>query len=210
MTDKQEFCYENNKRISYMEFIKLPCMTNQVLELALCLGEGDPEDEQTLESVSPRESKFSRESVTNYTGDAHDQQVLESHGWCIRHANHVAATPQMYQSYVQRSRGEFSCAKPSCMKFENAWVSDRTLCYLASGKPVVVQHTGSSSFLPNGEGMFRFSTLEEAAHALASINSDYERHCRAAREIAKAFFDSKKVLVKILDSVPRKFSKVVG
>lgn len=210
VTDKQEFCYENNKRVSFLEFVKLPCMTNQVLELALFLGEGDPEDEQTLESVNCRERKFSRESVTNYTGDVDDRQVLESHGWRIRHASQVAATPQMYQSYVQRSRGEFSCAKPSCMKFQNAWVSDRTLCYLASGKPVVVQHTGSSSFLPNGEGMFRFSTLEAAAHALASINSDYERHCRAAREIAKAYFDSKKVLVKILDSVPRKFSKVLG
>jgi glycosyltransferase involved in cell wall biosynthesis len=76
----------------------------------------------------------------------------------------------------------------------------RTLCYLASGKPVVVQDTGPSSFLPDGEGMFRFSSLEEAADALARVNDDYERHCRAAREIAEAHFDSRLVLTRILDA----------
>ena len=105
----------------------------------------------------------------------------------------------MYQSYIQRSRGEFSCAKPSFMKFQNAWISDRTLCYLASGKPVVVQNTGPSSFLPNGEGMFRFSTLGEAADALATINADYARHCRSAREVAEAYFDGRQVLERILN-----------
>ena len=58
------------------------------------------------------------------------------------------------------------------MKFQNAWISDRTLCYLASGKPVVVQNTGPSSFLPNGEGMFRFATMEEAVDALAAVEVD--------------------------------------
>jgi glycosyltransferase involved in cell wall biosynthesis len=85
------------------------------------------------------------------------------------------------------------------MAFQNAWVSDRTLCYLASGKPVVVQHTGSSAYLPNGEGMFRFSTIEEAAEALAIIENDYERQCRTAREIAESFFDARIVLSDILD-----------
>jgi glycosyltransferase involved in cell wall biosynthesis len=103
------------------------------------------------------------------------------------------------QSYIQGSRGEFSCAKPSCMKFQNAWVSDRTLCYLASGKPVVVQHTGPSSFLPDGEGMFRFSTLQEAAGALEAVNAAYERHCRSARAIAEAYFDSRLVVERILN-----------
>src|SRR3989442_15688054 len=89
-----------------------------------------------------------------------------------------------YRAYVQSSRGEFSCAKPSCIEFQNAWVSDRTLCYLASGKPVVAQHTGPSSYLPDGEGMFRFSTLEDAAWALAGIQPDYPRPCGRARAIA--------------------------
>jgi hypothetical protein len=80
-------------------------------------------------------------------------------------------------------------------------VSDRTLCYLASGKPVVVQDTGPSRFLPNGEGMFRFSTLEEAADALGAIEASYERHCRAARELAATVFDARLVLAEVLDLV---------
>jgi glycosyltransferase involved in cell wall biosynthesis len=104
----------------------------------------------------------------------------------------------MYQAYIQNSRGEFSCAKRSCMKFQNAWVSDRTLCYLASGKPVVVQDTGPSEFLPHGEGMFRFSTAQQAAAAFETINTDYERHCRAARDLAEAYFDAREVAEKIL------------
>ena len=127
-----------------------------------------------------------------------DRKDLEQRGWCIRHSRDVAGTPEAYQAYIGSSRGEFSCAKRSCLKFQNAWVSDRTLCYLASGKPVVVQHTGPSSRLPDGEGMFRFSTLKEAARAFSAINNDYEKHSRAARQIAEALFDAKQVAGQIL------------
>ena len=170
ITIGKQVLYVNTKRASFLEFMELPHRTKQVLELALYLGEGDEMDRQTL----------------------------ESYGWRVRHSSEVSATPESYQSYIQQSRGEFSCAKPSCMRFQNAWISDRTLCYLASGKPVVVQNTGPSSFLPNGEGIFRFLTLKEAADALATINADYERHCRAAREIAESYFDAKLVLERIL------------
>lgn len=163
--------YENTKRIAFLQFAELPRMTSQALELALYLGDRDVED----------------------------RYVLEGHGWRVRHSREVARTPEMYQSYIQRSRGEFSCVKPSCLKFQNAWISDRTLCYLASGKPVVVQNTGPSAFLPNGEGMFRFSTIGDAVDALAAVNADYERHCRAAREIAEAYFDAKQVAARILN-----------
>jgi glycosyltransferase involved in cell wall biosynthesis len=128
-----------------------------------------------------------------------DRQLMESHGWRIRHSRDVAGTPEMYQAYIQGSRGEFSCAKATCMKFQNAWISDRTLCYLASGKPVVVQDTGPSAYLPSGEGLFRFSTLGGAVEALASINAEYERHCRAAREIAEAYFDAGQVVERLLN-----------
>ena len=170
ITIDKRIIYVNTKRASFLDFVELPRGTSQVIELALFLGEGDEED----------------------------RQILEGHGWRIRHSREVSATPEMYQAYIQQSRGEFSCAKPSCIKFQNAWVSDRTLCYLASGKPVVVQNTGPSSFLPNGEGMFRFSTPDEAADALATINAAYERHCRVAREIAEAYFDSRRILERIL------------
>jgi glycosyltransferase involved in cell wall biosynthesis len=83
--------------------------------------------------------------------------------------------------------------------FQNAWVSDRTLCYLASGRPVVVQDTGPSAFLPNGEGMFRFSTIGEAVEALAAINADYARHRRAARELAESYFDARRICERLLN-----------
>jgi hypothetical protein len=174
VTDGKEVCYDNNKRIAFLEFIDLPRRTAQTLELALFLG-----DEPL---------------------DVNDRQLLESHDWRVRHSREVAGTPEAYQSYVQGSRGEFSCAKPSCMRFQNAWVSDRTLCYLASGKPAVVQDTGPSSFLPNGEGLFRFSTAGQAADALATVNADYGRHGRAAREIAEAYFDAEQVCERILNA----------
>src|SRR5437762_2931038 len=157
---------ENTKRVAFLRFLELPRRTSQPLELALYLTEKDSQD----------------------------RERLEQHGWRVRDSREVAGSPETYRSYLQRSRGEFSCAKPSCMEFQNAWISDRTLCYLASGKPVVVQHTGPSSYLPHGEGMFRFTSLPEAVEALESIASDYARHCRAARDIAETHFDARRVL----------------
>jgi hypothetical protein len=163
--------YENTKRVAFLEFADLPRLTSQPLELALFL---------------------------RYERDLIEKQDLERRGWRIRHSREVAASPQSYQAYIQQSRGEFSCAKRSCIKFQNGWVSDRTLCYLASGKPAVVQDTGPSAALPNGEGMFRFTTAQQAAQAFKRINADYERHCLAARKLAVTHFDAKQVVGKIL------------
>ena len=166
-----ESAYENTKRMSFLAFKELPQRTRQPLELALFL---------------------------RTAADAQDRQVMEGHGWRIRPSREVAGTPGAYQEYIQSARGEFSCAKPSCMRFQNAWVSDRTVCYLASGKPAVVQNTGPSGYLPNGQGLFRFSTLEEAAAALEAVNADYPRHSRAARALAEAHFDARKGIARIL------------
>ena len=171
IVDEKE-TYENTKRVAFLEFADLPRLTKQPLELALFLRTGR---------------------------DLSDRRELEQRGWRIRHSRDVAGTPEAYQAYIQNSRGEFSCAKRSCMKFKNAWISDRTLCYLASGKPVVVQDTGPSSILSNRDGLFRFSTLRAAAEALDKINRDYERHCRAARHLAETYFDAKQVAASILN-----------
>ena len=170
IVDTQE-TYENTKRVALLEFAELPRFTPQPLELALYL----------------RTEK-----------DAEEQRDLEKRGWRIRPSREIASTPESYQAYLQQSRGEFSCAKRSCLKFQNAWISDRTLCYLASGKPAVVQNTGPSAFLPNREGLFRFSAPGEAADAFEKINADYERHSRAARRIAETFFDAKEIAKTIL------------
>ena len=163
---------ENTKRVAFLRFKELPGRTRQPLELALFL---------------------------RTAADAEDRCLMERHGWRIRPSPEVAGSPERYRAYIQGSRGEFSCAKPSCIRFQNAWVSDRTLCYLASGKPVVVQDTGPSRHLPDGEGMFRFSTLEQAAAALETVNQDYGRHSRAARALAETHFDAKRVAARILE-----------
>ena len=173
--------YDNNKRGAFLEFVELPRQTSQRLELALWFGE---------KNVPAR---FFGD------GDQQDRRLLESYGWHVRHSREVAATPETYQTYIQGSRGEFSCAKPSYRRLQTAWVSDRTLCYLASGKPVVVQDTGPSTYLPNGEGMWRFTMLEEAVEALAAVNHDYARQCRAARALAEAHFDARRILRDVLD-----------
>jgi hypothetical protein len=162
--------YDNTKRIAYLTFAGLPRLTSQPLELAVHLGSADGEE----------------------------RQMLERRGWRIRHASEVSRTPQMYRAYIQRSRGELSCVKPSCVRLQNRWVSDRSLCYLASGKPVVMQDTGPSSYLPFGDGILRFSTPDEAAAALATVNANYERHCRSAREIAETYFDARQIAERIL------------
>lgn len=168
--DPEDF-YDNTKRAGFFDFADLPRHTDQPLELALFLAESDAEERKSL----------------------------EDRGWRIRHSPEVAGTPEQYRAYVQGSRGEFSWAKASCMKFQNAWISDRSLCYLASGKPVVVQDTGPSSFLPDGEGMFRFRTVEDIAHAFDSINADYERQCRLARQLAEEHFDAEVVVSGMLE-----------
>jgi glycosyltransferase involved in cell wall biosynthesis len=111
----------------------------------------------------------------------------------------AAGTPERYQSYIQDSRGEFSVVKPSCIFFQNAWMSDRSLCYLASGKPVVVQNTGPSVYLPDGDGLLRFSNADEAMAAIESVNHSYLHHCKSAREIAEEYFNSQKVLSELLN-----------
>ena len=164
--------FDNSKRIAFLPYLQLPRLTPQPLELALFLD--TPTDHE-------------------------EGRMMAEHGWRIRRSVEVAGSPQAYRDYVRRSRGEFSCAKPSCMYFQNAWVSDRTLCYLASGRPVVVQDTGPSAILPNGEGMFRFSTPAQAVAALEAMNADYERHCRAARELAESVFDARITAARILE-----------
>jgi len=126
---------------------------------------------------------------------------LEERGWRLQDSTSVASTPWDYQRYIQGSLGEFSCVKPSCVRFQNAWISDRTLCYLASGKPAVMQHTGPSRMLPDAAGLFRFEDLRQAAHCLETVAADYDRQCRLARQLAEEFFDSKKVVKSVLERV---------
>ncbi|UCE00234.1 MAG: hypothetical protein JSV42_05795 [Chloroflexota bacterium] len=196
ITDGKELLFENNKRVTFLDYIELPKLTNQAIELALNLGEAQSEVEKAGEGTDQPAN-----GVTDYISDEEDRKTLERFGWNIKHAYDVAGNPETYQAYIQGSRGEFSCAKPSCMYFQNAWISDRTLCYLASGKPAIVQYTGPSAYLPSGEGLFRFSSIGEAVEAFAAVASNYQKHCIAAREIAETHFDSKEIMASILNQL---------
>ena len=180
---------ENTKRVAFLEYADLPRHTSRPLELALYLLEGD------LASQAAGTQQLAQAAK-----DAADRARLEGQGWRVRHSREVAGDPQAYRGYIQRSRGEFSCVKPSCVAFQNAWVSDRSLCYLASGKPVVVQHTGPSAYLPDGEGMFRFRSRDDAVAAFEAIDRDYARQCRAARDVAETHFDSRRTLETVLNA----------
>ena len=81
----------------------------------------------------------------------------------------------------------------------NSWTSNRTVSYLASGKPAVVQYTGPSRFLPEAEGLFRFRSMDDAVRAFAALETDYERHCHAARALAEEFFDARRVVQHIFE-----------
>ena len=163
--------YQNDKRAGFLPFLDLPRHTTQPLELALCLA-ADEEDERAM---------------------------LQKRGWRVQDSWRVTSTPQDYQRYIQSSLGEFSCVKPSCVRLQNAWISDRTLCYLASGKPAVVQHTGPSRFLPDEAGLFRFRDIKDAARYLERVMADYEQQCKAARALAEEHFDARKVIRRLLE-----------
>jgi hypothetical protein len=162
----------NDKRSAFLAYAQLPARSGRPLEMAVTL------DDYTAETDVPE---------------------LERGGWTVRDAWDVCPTPEAYHDYIQGSRAEFSCAKPSCALLANAWISDRTLCYLASRKPAVVEHTGPSRFLPEGEGLLRFRDMDEAAAAIDAVEADYERHSRLARQLAEEHFDGERVVRRVLE-----------
>lgn len=125
---------------------------------------------------------------------------LREAGWIVSEALAATSSVEAYLDYIGSSRGEFSVAKDAYVKTRCGWFSDRTVAYLASGKPAIVQDTAFSEVLPCGEGLFAFQTADDVASAVENIGSNYERHCRMARQIAEEYFDSGKVLGKMLTS----------
>ncbi|MCA8958057.1 MAG: hypothetical protein KDC87_18420, partial [Planctomycetes bacterium] len=164
----------NEKRSSFLACLDLPQRTRAPLELAVY-------QESEVGSELP---------------------LLRERGWRARPAGEVSSTAAEYRAYLQRSRGEFSCAKASCMVFANAWISDRTICYLASGKPAVVQDTGPSRMLPDACGLFRFADAAGAAAHLEALCDPevYRRACHDARKLAEHHFDAARVLPRVLDA----------
>jgi hypothetical protein len=127
-----------------------------------------------------------------------DLDALDRHGWKLIGPSAVAGTPAAYRAFVQGSWAELGIAKLGYVVSRSGWFSDRSVCYLASGRPVVAQDTGFSAWLPVGDGLFAYSTTDEAAAAFEEVARDYPRHRRAARELAEEVFSSDHVLTKLL------------
>jgi hypothetical protein len=127
------------------------------------------------------------------------QSLLRQHGWSTVNAMGASRTLTDYRAYIHRSKAEFGVAKHTYVATRSGWFSDRTECYLASGRPALVQDTGWTAHLPSGEGLLAFSSLDEALAGIDRINSDYPRHARRARDIAREHFDAARVLVPLLE-----------
>lgn len=152
--------YDCNKRAGFLPILPLPERTGVRIELAA--------------NVHP--------------GEVEDRALLARHGWRLRDPHAVAGTPQAFRAYVQGSRGELSAAKPSYVKARAGWISDRTICYLASGRPCIVESTGAEAHLPPSAGLRFFRSLDAAADALAAVEADYAAASHAARALAEEVF----------------------
>jgi hypothetical protein len=123
------------------------------------------------------------------------------HGWTVIDSHAVSRAAADYRYYVQQSRGEFSVTKNVYAATRCGWFSCRTVCYLAAGRPAVVQDTGFSEFIPTGRGLFAFTDVEIAAAGIAAVESDYAGHQEAARDTAERYFASDVVLGDLLKRI---------
>lgn len=162
-----------SKRDAYLRWLDLPRRAGRGFELA---------------------TKLFRED------DSGDWQTLSEHGWSIVDPWEVASTPSRYKTYIASSRAELCCPKPIWRELRTGWFSDRSVAYLASGKPVLAEATGFEDLLPCGAGLIAFRTWEEVLAGVAQIDADYRRHSLAAAEMAAQYFSSRIVLPKMLEA----------
>ncbi len=126
-------------------------------------------------------------------------EQLRSLGWTILEPNEAVPDHRTYRDFLSTSKGEWSIAKNGYVKSRSGWFSCRTACYLAAGRPAIVQETGWSRHLPSGQGLFAFETADDVARAAAALNRDYAAHRRAARALAEEHFEAGKVCQDLLD-----------
>lgn len=158
------------KAHSMRQMFELPTMTSERIALAMSIH---PDEKPDLES-------------------------LRANGWNLVDPRQVANTPDRYQQFIRASKGELGIAKSGYVKSKCGWFSDRSVCYLASGRPVIAQDTGFSRHLPVGRGLLPYTNTHEAAEALNEVSRHYDAHRRAARQLAETHFDSDIVLPRLL------------
>lgn len=181
--------YAWSKDIEFLRFIDVPRLSGAHVELATNLQ-------------PPESMKYGRGEPVKTRGVADDARSrLLDGGWNLAAAQDFTLNPWPYRDYINESKAEFSVARDLNVRLRSGWFSERSACYLAAGRPVIAQDTGFDEVLPTGEGLFSFSTVDEALTAIAAVEGDYERHRRAAREIAEEYFDASRVLTRLLDEV---------
>jgi hypothetical protein len=158
---------------SMRKFMSLPRLTDARFELALAI----------------------------HPGEQPDLEALSENGWELVDPVEVAGTPSRYGQFIRGSYAELGIAKSGYVQSRSGWFSDRSACYLASGRPVLAQETGFSRFLPEGEGLVSFTGLDDAVAGIEEISCDYRLHARRARELAVEHFDSDVVLGRLLERV---------
>lgn len=126
---------------------------------------------------------------------------VDGGGWRLADPRPVSADIDSYRQFIAGSRAEFTVAKDIYVRTNSGWFSDRAVCYLASGRPVVTMRTGFDRLYPVGQGLFDFAMHDEALAAIDAIAGDYRRHSRAAREIAREYFDGERVVGALLAEV---------
>jgi hypothetical protein len=136
-----------------------------------------------------------------HPAETRDLELLAAGGWRLVEPRAVASDPWTYREYIQGSLAEFMVAKGMYVQTRSGWFSERSICYLASGKPVLAQDTGLADLYPTGEGLVTFTTLEEAVAGADAICGDYRSHSNAARELAREHFDSDRVLTRLLEAL---------
>jgi len=127
-------------------------------------------------------------------------ETLAEYGWEIVPGEIATRTPQAYRQFIQQSRAEFGVAKQGYVKMRGGWFSDRSVCYLSSGLPLLIQDTGLSDWLPVGAGVVTFQDFPEILSGIEQINDNYEEHRRAARKLAEEYFSTEKVLPALLEA----------
>jgi hypothetical protein len=122
-----------------------------------------------------------------------DLDLLAGAGWLTVRAENLN-DPQRYFDYIVSSKGEFTVVKDQYFRLNTGWFSDRSVCYLAAGRPVITQDTAFSKVIPTGDGLLTYGNVDEAVKAIGAIAADYSRHSRAALQIATEYFDGRKVV----------------
>lgn len=134
-----------------------------------------------------------------HPGDDLDRTALLTHGWLLTDPSAATGSPAAFRRYVHASAGEVSPAQGLYVDTRSGWFSDRTVRYLAAGRPAIVQDTGFTDTLPTGAGLLAFSDVAGAAGAIEAVLEEYPRHAAAARALAAEHFAADRVLADLLE-----------